>query len=351
MNKTIYNIDTLSFTVRPLDFNTFIKFYHLELEEAFKQAKSLKSNVFIEIGGLGFEMLPSSHRNYRYVLHNESYELRIALEYDPDFDFSYPIFMTIRSSELWLNGYVKAYDKAFKFLSGMFDIVATKISRLDHAIHINRKIELDITPSVDTVCRTNIRHVWYDKSEITGYQFGKSPILLRIYDKHKELTVSKKLWFAKVWETNGFDLQKPLWNIEFQLRRDFFVDRHIDTVEDAFLALPEIHEYLTYKWFRVVEKNPKEKCVSRLKTSLWWQDVQNTFEKSKFDIVKNKNKMPSPEHIFQTMQGYLISYAAFSDSQDIDDFLENLKQDIKKMEIKKRTTFARLALERRSLYE
>ncbi|MFP5527726.1 hypothetical protein ACLGL1_04515 [Peptococcus simiae] len=351
MDNLLYNIDTLSFTVRPLDFSLFIALYEKDLEETFQVARSTRSNAFIELAGVAFEMLPASHKNYRYVLHNESYELRIAREYDEDFDFSYPVYMTIRSAELWVNGYAKAYDKAFKFLSSMFDIVATKISRLDHAIHINRAIDIDISPGIDTVCRTNIRHVWYDKSDITGYQFGKSPILLRIYDKHKELLVSLKTWFSKIWLENGFDVDKPIWNIEFQLRRQFFVDRHIDTVEDALLALPEIHTYLTHKWFRVVVRDKKQKCVSRLKTVDWWQEVQQVFDNCTFRELKEKSKIPDSDHIFQTMQGYLISYAAFTDSQTIDEFILNLTVDIKKMEAKKRTTFSRLALERRSLYE
>ena len=346
------NMDTLIFTVKPFSYDVFFSPLKVFLEENYLLAKAKREPVFIEFLGEAFEIYPSSHKNYRYILHNESYEIRFAESYDEDFDFGYPIYVRLKSSELWLVGYERSYLNVLQMLDCAFTIETTKISRMDLCFHVQKMISLDIKPGIDTVCRTNIRHIWYDKSEPSGYQFGKSPILLRIYDKHKELTVSKKIWFADIWRSNGFDVDAPIWNIELQLRRDFFSDRQIDTVNDAFDSLSHIHYYLTHKWFRVIERDEKESNQSRLKTIDWWQEIQQSFL-TDFDLQFDKNitRKPGPDHLFQTMQGYLISYAAFTDSDDLDQFFAHLSDHIKKFEQKKQTSLFTLARERRSLYD
>lgn len=72
--------------------------------------------------------------------------------------------------------------------------------------------------------------------ELETYYVGKKPFLLRIYNKLKELegasTIKKEL-MHNYFLINGVDTRKPIFNVEFELHREFLKQYDIDTIEDA----------------------------------------------------------------------------------------------------------------------
>ena len=72
--------------------------------------------------------------------------------------------------------------------------------------------------------------------ELETYYVGKKPFLLRIYNKHKELqtasTIKREL-MHNYFGVNGLDLEKPIFNVEFELHREFLKQYGIDTIEDV----------------------------------------------------------------------------------------------------------------------
>ena len=72
--------------------------------------------------------------------------------------------------------------------------------------------------------------------ELETYYIGKNPFMLRIYNKMKELTTvsqAKKDLMYNYFGINGLDVEKPIFNIEFELHREFLKKYGIDTIEDA----------------------------------------------------------------------------------------------------------------------
>lgn len=72
--------------------------------------------------------------------------------------------------------------------------------------------------------------------ELETYYVGKNPFLLRIYNKMKELegasTIKKEI-MHNYFGVNGLDINKPIFNVEFELHREFLKRYGIDTIEDA----------------------------------------------------------------------------------------------------------------------
>lgn len=72
--------------------------------------------------------------------------------------------------------------------------------------------------------------------ELETYYVGKNPFMLRIYNKLKELkTVSQKkqeIMFNH-FGIHGLDVNEPIFNVEFEMHREFLKEYGIDTVEDA----------------------------------------------------------------------------------------------------------------------
>lgn len=72
--------------------------------------------------------------------------------------------------------------------------------------------------------------------ELETYYVGKKPFLLRIYNKKNELkqaTQIKRELMQNYFGINGIDLEGPIFNVEFEMHREYLKTFGIDTVEQA----------------------------------------------------------------------------------------------------------------------
>lgn len=71
------------------------------------------------------------------------------------------------------------------------------------------------------------------KHQLQTLYIGKKPFLLRLYNKIEELRNSKKKeMMYEYFLNNGFDSLENVFNIEFEMHRDYFKSFKIDTVDD-----------------------------------------------------------------------------------------------------------------------
>lgn len=81
--------------------------------------------------------------------------------------------------------------------------------------------------------------------ELETYYVGKNPFMLRIYNKMKELetasTIKKEIMY-NYFGVNGLDINKPIFNVEFELHREFLKRYGIDTIEDALSRAQSLFE-------------------------------------------------------------------------------------------------------------
>lgn len=126
-----------------------------------------------------------------------------------------------------------------------------------------------------------------DRRQFTGFSFGRGKVSARLYDKTKEITISRKGWFRKVWsKATGYDESAPVWRLEFQLRREALVDFHelLDsgdtgsTVRRSSMgawstvkeSLPVLWSHLTRRWLRHGHRT----AASRQVPSSPWRRLQ-----------------------------------------------------------------------------
>ena len=105
--------------------------------------------------------------------------------------------------------------------------------------------------------RAEYADVHYVRKQFTGITFGRGgPIVARIYDKTKEITVSGKAWFRDLWATSAdYDPGQPVWRLEFQLRREglggFRLDRsgrRLRKLDDICPATGQLWRLLCSRW-------------------------------------------------------------------------------------------------------
>lgn len=81
--------------------------------------------------------------------------------------------------------------------------------------------------------------------ELETYYVGKKPFMLRIYNKLQELkgaSQAKQEVMYNYFATHGFDTNEPIFNVEFEMHREFLKEYGIDTIEDALKRSKQLFE-------------------------------------------------------------------------------------------------------------
>lgn len=348
------NIDTLVYTAQSRNYNHHINLIVENLETYQLSAKLKRANEIITLGSETFEILPNGARNYKYILHNSKYEIKLQQGHNEKAS-NFPIYVKLKSEFLW-NLRDQAYYESIRYLETLFDqIIDVKISRCDLCCHTN-KIRMDTLKTNKFVTRSTSKELHIERSDkildnaqvyltgekLTGLSFGKSPIRLRIYDKNLEIIQSsKKTWFLDIWNEHGAKPDDIVVNVEFQLNREFMKIHRIDTYEQLNDEIKSIWIYLTTKWIRYVklDHSRKERCT----TETFWENLSHAYDndwRSINGIQRYKQTSASQEYLLNMIKCYTVNYAAHKGQSDFFDairdmvadlstFMENKNQDFK----------------------
>lgn len=121
--------------------------------------------------------------------------------------------------------------------------------------------------------------------ELETVYVGKKPFKLRIYNKINELkqaSEDKRLIMLNYFGVNGLDLDGPIFNVEFELHREFLKQYGIDTVEDA-LSRAELLFRMSCNQIRLIDVNSISKKElnstnrNRAETLPIWEHVRDSY--------------------------------------------------------------------------
>lgn len=358
----IPNVDTLCATIDIINYgfgdiertsptDILIKLEQAKAEAKAQTAASMNSCHIIQIGNQSFEILPNGSRGYAYILHNDSYEVKLA-QFRSNKESFYPVFIRIKSECLWNLGVHKAWENIKEWIAANIGTIkANKTNRIDLCCHTD---ELALTDSdietfqgrycLDTIYRT--------KRKISSMYFGSGTtgkILCRIYDKSLEVNQKRqKLWFPDLWRDSGLNPCR-VWNVEFQISRDFLKEVKLDSVEDTLQSLRTLWEYCTKSW--IVKKNLDSTRIERCTTDPNWQSTQEAF--NQFDgkglVSREKQQCASAFALIPGTIGNITSYAARAEMTDIDEIFKMLKSQGVKYLRTKDTDFEEIILDKMSL--
>ncbi|MDF1877411.1 hypothetical protein JHD47_06230 [Sulfurimonas sp. SAG-AH-194-L11] len=126
--------------------------------------------------------------------------------------------------------------------------------------------------------------------ELETYYVGKKPFLLRVYNKLRELesaSETKRLMMHNYFLVHKLDTRKPIFNIEFELHREFLKQYDIDTIEDA-LSRSESLFKLGCELIKVIDISSLTKeqinSTNRNRADLLpiWEYVTNNYSNDEF---------------------------------------------------------------------
>lgn len=328
------NIDSIFFSIDISDFennNRSLLNYLERKKEIAKEDRTDKVIVHLE-KDKKFQILPNGLRFHSYVLHNDSYEIKISKNRSKSKN-NFPVGIRIKSMKLWQRGYISAYEECIDFLKLVFkgNIIAEKLSRADICCHTD-EVYID---SVDiTSFRGNFKknEIYMNNRTVNGMTFGSfndKNILCRIYDKSLEIKTSNKTWFYDIWKKATGNIEK-IWNVEFQLGRKFFRDRKIETVQDFILKTKTIWTYLTTEWISFI--NHDDMNITRCSTRLNWSKLITVYDNYVgLELIKiEKQRNRNAEKLIPQLVGVFTSYGACNTIISPDKLMEQFKADMKK---------------------
>lgn len=348
-------IDTLIATVDIAYYEDVTKDLINILEGKKIEAKSLASKcsndkTLIIINDITFEVLANGSKGYAYILHNDDYEVKISQFRSKSKDF-YPIYIKIKSESLWSNGPEDSWKKIINWVNkNIGNVISNKINRLDLCCHTD---ELNLLESDYQTFKGHFHNdqMYRYRRKVNAMTFGsrEGKVYCRIYDKTLETRqMKKKMWFFNIWKDRGLNCEN-IWNVEFEVKRNFFKSTKIDSVEDAFSKIKSIWVYCTSDW--IVKTTLDCSRIERSSIDKIWINIQNAFCNYKDEKLVSKETQLQCEAmaLIPGTIGNLTSFAARLGTIDIEEVLDSLKFNGDNYLKRKNTDFSQVINEKMQL--
>lgn len=300
------------------------------LEEKKSKAKIRQANneeaELLEIDNMTWQVLSNGKEGYAYILHNELYELDFAQFRSKNKSF-FPVFIKIKSQALWSMSPAYAWKHICSWISNNIgEILIDRISRIDLCCHTD-EFYLENSETADFKGQFYIDNTYRYRRQISAIYFGSSStgkVYGRIYDKTLEVAQKKqKTWFYDIWQNAGMNIEK-VWNIEFQVSREYLKEHCIDSVHDAFERLGTMWQYCTEYW--LVKIVPDNANISRCSIDDRWKPIQGAFEgyENKPLIDREKQLCADADAMIPSLFGTFTSFAARRGKTDLRSALNSM---------------------------
>jgi hypothetical protein len=290
----ISGIDTLEITFKS---NFQSQSFITRLREAkMEMQKSNQQSVYFEFlpgrDFMSWELSRVGNKLYSYILRSGDVFLMISPRKQ---DSKIPNTLLKIGSVSCNNGYQNLIDQLYRWFGYMgINTREEKIARVDMFADLKCNIvesDIDDHRKIISLARDFAK---YSRNWVTtGVQLGRGDIVLRIYNKVKEMLskadLEKYEFFLDLWkEKHGVQITR----VEFQLRAQVLREFKIRNLIEFRKFKGQLWEYLTTKWVRFTEKpvDRGNKNQKQAKTSYFWKSVENISGKTVDAIRRIRDK-------------------------------------------------------------
>lgn len=336
----IRSIDTLEFGLDIHNYKKEFKPIIQELKELREIGFNTGKEQLINYGGINFTLKNRGMRFYPFRLESEDFVIGLA---EKPLNTNSEVFVKLKAGILWSYGYKEAYVR-FKEWFSIFpgEIIGSRTSRLDICLDID-EIEFDQSDIDKIIARAKSKTNYHPGSmhkfgsEFSGFSIGKgNPIMARIYNKTLENKGKGKTWFETVWTKNGWDGQKTIWRIEFQLRRKALKELGIEKVENIKENEDRLWNYLTSKWLKIEDVK--------------WETVIETNEPITDPLVRQKVRQGNLVPLTNQIIGIMVSIGVLINSNSLKEVQEYVEDKLEEKHRNNETSFIKEVNKRRSKF-
>ncbi len=282
----------------------------------------------IQLGHHVFEIQPRGKGLYPYIIRDNSFYINIC-----DGLGQLPYTHTQISSEYLLHAGVEA---ALLDLNECIDDMAEVVSysttsRLDIYMDIvsNYPFHALNEDSFATKSKTFVR---YADGGFEGLKIGKGNFVFRLYDKTKEIKVSKKFYMYDVWKKAGWDGVSPVFRLEYQMRGQLVKALGMLWPKDIMEQLPEAWAKLCkYRLRLLVPGNHHER--NRHPTEPMWLEIGKALGVSypmPFKKEYSSKRLPPDYYLFGHGLSPVLSYMAIEGIDDLEEGFRAFREGLMK---------------------
>jgi hypothetical protein len=283
------NIDTLILNVKlRQDFPLELAQQLDVLKEASQDAEEDFVTDFVFAGERLFIKPHGAGKQWRWILHSPSFHLDVGLGKQTQIVAK----ARLSAAYLWATEIGDALTRVYAFLTGLLgsepflqvseahlcvDVVGWELAVGDAAAFVTRghrrglRLEdEDETPPALQINLNGRRCGTLDFSKGAAHSCC-------IYDKTKEITVSRKDWMHEVWRSNGWDGESRVTRVEFRYKRECLREMGVEEAFAFLDQLPSLWAYSTKQWLRHTLPTTDHNKARWPTSPLWEQVQQATF--------------------------------------------------------------------------
>ena len=202
------------------------------------------------------------------------------------------------------------------------------------------------------VCRADEIRTYETGQVVTGFSFGsrqKQRISARLYDKTAEITARGTDWWELIWG-EGHTPGAQVWRIEFEIGRAALADLELFRPDAVLAAAPSLWRYCTAEWL-TLRSPTADSNRSRWPLDARWETVQSAtlaHGGTELRFIRQRKRASSIRRLMPVLVGYLVAFALWAGTTDLQNTLEALSVSVGNDEIVRRMTFAERVERRRA---
>lgn len=222
-------------------------------------------------------------------------------------DNLYSVFVQFDTVYLNMFGYQNTYNKLKEILFSIgLDVIKTKVSRvdlntyvfgydfsdMDYSIFLTKLIKNEKIPY-----KTENPNIISKRGRTETFTLGtrkSGNVFMRIYDKASELralsyeksSLKESLIYSRFkakYPNEKFSM-KHFWNVEFELDREIIKRYNVETIEDLFIKVNDIHYDIMNNRIRHLSEPKQDINNSRIETSYIWNLISENYRLFNGDI-------------------------------------------------------------------
>jgi hypothetical protein len=270
-----------------------------------------------------FEVLDHGRRQFAFVLADNHYNLAISSEKARRL----PLALVQISSDLIHSRGIEAIDEELwpMMLALSHDVDDPRISRVD--LYVDFIPSWDLTEIHDEQWITSAKRIdrYRLDGQVSGWGFGKGLITARLYDKTREIQVSKKFHLEQAWHSAGWEPGQTVWRLEFQFRREFLKQFGIHHISQLLDQSGMLWRYASHDWLKLAVPNETDSNRSRWPTLATWAQLSNIDWGDASPPTRARvpqERLPSDETLFSRGLWPLTSFMAREGILDLQEALD-----------------------------
>jgi hypothetical protein len=319
------------------------------MEELKQEARGSSQPVPISFdNGRATVVQPHGWGFYAYSIHCSDFDVHLSgSEHVP------PVYMRLSSLFLHSVGCDAAAAAAAAFVqdSLMQPLKPTVVSRIDVYADFQgwqpviEDFNRFVTRSVTNQAYFEPVQVNQAGQRLSGFRFGKGSFVGRLYDKRLEIQTSGKGWVRDIWGP-AYDAERPVWRLEFQLRREAIGDFNVADVDEVLACRQDFWAY-GLRWLSLRDRSEDEQRdrwpVARVWEQLSGVSVGNPIA----GVLRRRVREHQERVLIRGLAGYLTSLAALYGVPEFDRAIAIGARRVSGHLEERRTSFAEIVAKKR----